>query len=332
MPLSADPRIDAPRPTSITHADLDSRLMRYFLAVVREGSIRRAAETLNVAASAVSRQISDLELRLGLPLLERLPRGVIPTEAGTAIAEHARQQMEDGDRLLDYLKQLHGLRQGAVRIRCGEGFVGDLLENGVQPFSEVYPNIRLQLLLGVTPDILDAVAESSADVGLAYNPPSHAGVRSAAISRQPLCLLVAPGHPYRDHASIDLRGLVSEPLALLTMHHGIRQLIGRVEADHGIHLVPNLESSSIDVVRRYAISGRGVTLLPRFAAVAEIAEGRLCAVPLSDPLLAEASAHLLVRSQRRLPGAVEQLVAFLTTRMQAFTLQGGADPLPAAST
>ena len=157
-------------------------------------------------------------------------------------------------------------------------------------------------------------------------------MRSVAISRQPLCLLVAPGHPCCDHTSIDLRGLVSEPLALLTMHHGIRQLIGRVEADHGIRLVPILESSSIDVVRRYAISGRGATLLPRFAAATEIAEGRLCAVPLSDPLLAEASAHLLVRSQRRLPGAVERLVAFLTTRMQAFTSGGGAGPPAAAST
>lgn len=274
-PLHPEPLGERLRATSITHADLDSRLLRYFLAVVREGSIRRAADVLNVAASAVSRQISDLELRLGLPLLEGLPRGVVPTEAGTAVAEHARQQMEDRDRLLDYLKQLHGLRQGAVRISCGEGFIGDLLENGIQPFSEAYPSIRLQILLGVTPDILGAVAESRADIGLAYNPPSHAGVRSAAISRQPLCMLAAPGHPRCRAASVGLRSLAAEPMALLTVHHGIRQLIGRVEADHGIHLVPNLESSSIDVVRRYAISGRGVTLLPRFAAATEIADGRL---------------------------------------------------------
>lgn len=257
---------------------------------------------------------------------------MVPTEAGRVIAEHARQQVEDGERLIDYLKQLHGLRQGAVRIRCGEGFVGDLLENGIQPFSEVYPNIRLQLLLGVTPDILDAVAESSADIGLAYNPPSHAGVRSAAISRQPLCMLAAPGHPRCHDTSTDLRSLVSEPVALLTMHHGIRQLIARAEADHGIHLVPNLESGSIDVLRRYAIFGRGVTLLPRFAAATEIADGRLLAIPLSEPLLAEASAHLLVRSQRRLPGAVEQMVAFLTTRMQAFTMSDGISPIQVTST
>jgi len=321
--LSAEPDADRlgagdRRATSISLADLDSRLLRYILTVVREGSIRGAAERLNVAASAVSRQISDLELRLGLPLLERLPRGVAPTEAGVVVAEHARQQIEDGERLLDTLKQLHGLRRGAVRISCGEGFVGDLLENGILPFSDAYPRIRLQLLLGVTPDILDAVAESGADVGLAYNPPSHAGVRSAAIARQPLCVLAAPGHPRAACGTVALPSLAAEPLALLTAHHGIRQLIGRAAAEHGIHLVPHLESGSIDVLRRYAMSGRGVTLLPAFAAATEIAGGRLVAIPLLEPLLAEASAHLLVRAQRRLPSAVEQLVAVLATGMRAF--------------
>ena len=320
-----------PGHTSIRHSDLDSRLLRYFLAVVREGSVRGASGKLHVAASAISRQISDLEAKLGLPLLERLPRGVIPTEAGVAIAGYARQQMEDGERLIDYLKQLHGLRQGAVRISCGEGFMGDLVENALLPFSDVYPEIRYQLLLGTTQDILGAVAEGTADIGLAYNPPSHAGVRSAAISRQPLCLIVGAAHPRWSASAVELRDLANERLAMLTRQHGIRQLVGRAEAEIGLHLVPDLESNSIDALRRFVLSGRGVTLLPRFTAANEIAQERLRAVPLLDTQLAAASAHLLVRSQRRLPGAVEQMVAFVTTRMQAFRLDDG-ERTSAAST
>lgn len=315
MPLSADHR-----PTSISHADLDSRLLRYFLAVVREGSIRKAADTLNVAASAISRQVSDLELRLGLPLLERLPRGVIPTEAGRAIAEHARQQADDGDRLIGYLRQLHGLRRGAIRICCGEGFVGDLIENGINPFLNIYSDTRSQLTLGGTQDIVEAVAESRVDVGLAYNPSAHAGVRSIVISRQPLHMIVAPDQPLGSRGHTSLRSAAAEPAALLTWNHGIRQLLGRVEADQGFHLSPHMEASSIDVVRRFAMSGRGVTYLPLFAAATEIAAGRLVAVPLTDAVLVEASAHLLVRAQRRLPSAVEQLVSYLTTHMQAFSV------------
>lgn len=306
------------RPARLTHAELDSRLLRYFLAVIREGSIRKAADRLNVAASAISRQISDLEIRLGLPLLERLPRGVIPTEAGKAVAAHARQTMEDGEQLLEYLGQLQDLRLGAIRVCCGEGFVGDLLDNGMQPFLAADPETRLHLMLGGTQDIMQAVAEGSADIGLAYDPLPHAGVRSVTISRQPLHMMVAPGNPLSRRKRVSLHDVAREPMALLTASHGIRQLLARVEADQGFHLVPHIEANSIDVIRRAAISGWGVTFLPRFAASAALAANRLAAVPLTDTLLTAANVHLVVRSQRRLPPAVERLAVCLATGMQAF--------------
>jgi DNA-binding transcriptional LysR family regulator len=307
------------RPTSISQADLDTRLLRYFLAVVQEGSIRKAAVILNVAASAISRQLTDLEQRLGLPLLERLPRGVRPTEAGKAIADHARQQVDEGERLLDYLRQLHGLRVGAVRIRCGEGFIGDLMENGIRSFSASLPDLRLQILLGGTAEIMESVAESRVDVGLAYDPEPHVGVRSVAVSRQPLHLIAAPQHPAASGRPISLRDAADQRMALLTGSHGIRQLLARVEADQGFHLVPRVEASSIDVVKRYAMAGQGITFLPAFAAATEIADGRLKAMPLTDALLTQAAAHLLVRSQRRLPTTIERVVTSLVATMRAFS-------------
>ena len=317
------PRITETRPTNISLADLDSRLLRYFLAVVREGSIRRAGEIQNVAASAISRQISDLEARLGLPLLERLPRGVAPTEAGRAIAEHARQQIEDGEQLVDYLKQLHGLRQGAVRIACGEGFVGDLVENGIRPFMAEYPHVRLQITLGGTEEIISSVIEGRTDVGLAYNPPAYPGLRSLAVSKQPLCVLAAPGHPFRPAGGIPLRAVASQPAALLTPSHGIRQLLSRVEADEGFHLAVNAEAGSIDIARRLAVCGSSVTFLPLFAATSEISGGQLLAAPLTDALLTEASAHLVVRARRRLPIAVDEVVSRLIAGMRAFSEPDG---------
>jgi DNA-binding transcriptional LysR family regulator len=312
------PEITQARATSISLADLDSRLLRYFLSVVQEGSIRKAADKQNVAASAISRQVSDLEARLGLRLLDRLPRGVTPTEAGDAVAAHARQQAEEGEQLVEYLKQLHGLRHGAVRIACGEGFVGDLVENGLQPFRAAYPNVRLQMMLGGTAEIAAAVAEGRMDVGLAYNPQAHIGLRAIAIAPQPLCALLAPGHPFGASPAAPLAAFASYPAALLTLPYGIRQLLGRVEADGGFHLNVNAEVDSIDIARRLAVRGAFVTFLPEFAAATEIANGQLVAVPLTDPLLKAATAHLVVRVRRRLPGVVERLVETLITGMLAF--------------
>ena len=297
---------------------MDERALRYFLAVVRQGSIRGAAGVLNVAASAISRQVADLEARCGLPLLERLPRGVVPTEAGKAVADHALQRAEDTRQLEDHLQQLRGLRQGAVRICCGEGFVGDLLENGLPGFAALYPQIRTRLELAGTQGVQASVGRGEADVGLAYNPVAETALRSVAVARQPLHLVMAPGHPLRDRKRIGLKSLAREAVALLSEGHGVRLLLQRVEADQRFHLVPVLETSSIDVLRRHAMAGQSITFLPAFAVAPEVKAGLLILRPLTDALLVEANAHILVRSRRRLPVPVERLLGILAEGMEAF--------------
>jgi DNA-binding transcriptional LysR family regulator len=145
-------------------------------------------------------------------------------------------------------------------------------------------------------------------------------------------MIVTPANPLSGRKRVSLESVAGEPVALLSANHGIRQLLARVEADQGFHLVPHIEATSIDVVRRSAIANRGITFLPQFAATAEIADNRLVAVPLTDDLLIAASAHLVVRSQRRLPTAVEQLVTHLATRMHAFSAPKGNNADRASNT
>lgn len=297
---------------------MDERALRYFLAVVREGSIRRAAGVLNVAASAISRQIAELEAECALPLLERLPRGVAPTEAGQAVARHALQREEDTAELHAFLRQLRGLHEGMVRIRCGEGFAGDLLDNGLPPFAAMHPDIRIKLDLGGTSEVLAAVGQGEVDIGLAYNPVSGPDIRSVAVARQPLHLVMVPDHPLNARGQVWLRELIGQPVALLDETHGVRQLLRRVEADLRFRLAPRLETNSIDVLRRCAASGHAVTLLPAFVVAAEVQAGRLAARPLADRLLQEAASHILVRAQRRLPKPVERLIGVLCSGMEAF--------------
>ena len=91
---------------------MNDRALRYFLAVVRIGSIRGAAEALNVSASAISRLVAELEAECGEALLERLPRGVTPTEAGRIVAEHAQRQADEAALLDDRLRRLRQCRNG----------------------------------------------------------------------------------------------------------------------------------------------------------------------------------------------------------------------------
>lgn len=297
----------------------NDRALRYFLAVVRAGSIRGAAEALNVAASAVSRQVADLEAGCGALLLERLPRGVTLTEAGRIVADHAQRQADDTALLADRLRRLRGVQAGMVRLYCGAGFLTDLVDNALAGFAQAHPGITYRVTLGGTDRILAAVAEGHADIGLAYNPPAHADLRSVASARQPLAAILRPDNPLaRSHRTLGLRAFAEIPCAVLPIDHGVRRLLGRVEADGHFRLRVRLETGSIELQRRFVLAGMGVTFLPNFAAATELNAGQLLAVPLADTLLAQASTHLLVRSGRRLPEAVEQIISRLAGGLDAF--------------
>lgn len=298
---------------------MNDRALRYFLAVVRVGSIRGAAEALHVAASAVSRQVADLESECGTPLLERLPRGVAPTEAGRIVAEHAQRLADDTALLGDRLLRLRGVQAGMVRLCCGAGFLTDLVDNALAGFSEMHPGITYRVTLGGTDRILSAVAEGEADIGLAYNPPAQLGLGSVASMRQPLAAILRPDHSLaRQRRPLSLRAFAEIPCAVLPAGHGVRRLLGRVEADGDFRLAVRLETGSIELQRRFVLAGMGVTFLPGFAASTELKAGDLVAVPLADALLAQATTHLLVRAGRRLPEAVEQMVARLAAKLDAF--------------
>jgi DNA-binding transcriptional LysR family regulator len=298
---------------------MNDRMLKYFLATVRAGSVRGAAEALNVAASAVSRQIIEMETAIGQALLERGPRGVVPTEAGRAVAEHAQRQADEMRVLEDRLRRLQGVQEGSVRICCGGGFLVDLLDQGLAGFATEYPGVTFKVTLGTTDGILAAVAQGEADIGMAYNPPAHPDVRSIVSARQPLLAVMPLDHPMRPTASpVLLRTFATEPAALLPPDHGVRQLLGRVEADGGFRLIPRLETGSFELHRRFIAAGLGVGFLPHFVIAGELKAGTLRAVPLRDPILSEVRSHLLLRSGRRLPEATRRLVDHLAQQLIAF--------------
>ncbi|WLE00987.1 LysR family transcriptional regulator (plasmid) [Agrobacterium leguminum] len=304
---------------AIGHMDpLDFKALRIFLAVARTGSIRSAGEQMALAPSIVSRQIADIERNTGLPLFERTSRGVRLTDAGHLVLEHANRVREDSALLSEQLNRIKGLQQCTVRVSCGEGFLADLIEHGVKSFSDVYPGVRFAIQTGNTDEVVDAVANSDVDLGIAYNPTIDPRLRSLAISRQPLCFVAPPKHKLLDHGSLRLEECIGEPCAVLVRGHGVMQLLSRVASDAGLAVAPVIETPSIDVLRRFVMAGMGVTFLPRASVTTELARGAVGAVELSDSLLSSASAHLLVKSRRRLPTSVERLAGWLTDRMSAF--------------
>ncbi|QRR34617.1 LysR family transcriptional regulator [Hydrogenophaga sp. YM1] len=296
------------------------RALRYFLTVVRTGSIRRAADQLYVAASAISRQIADLEEHYGAPLLERIPRGVVATEAGRVVLEHALHLAQSEADLRARLLRLQGAHEGVVRIICGSGWEADLMRNGLRAFAAAHPLVTWRVAIGPARDILDSLFQGDADIGLLFDPPATEGLES---------LMVVPGKmhallPVPEYAEVRgpkwLRELAHVPAAVHPEGYTLRHALSQIEANERFRLHIQLETESADLRFGFANAGLGMLIAPVEISreYPGLREGRLAAVELLDPQLRNACAHLLVRAGRKLPEAVASLVEILSTRMAAF--------------
>lgn len=121
---------------------LQETALRYFLEVVRCGSISEASLKLNVAPSAISRQIARLESELDTLLFERRARGMVPSAAGELLAVHARHMQLESERVGSDILALRGLQRGKVRLASSEGFAVDFLPAAITAFRRRYSGIH----------------------------------------------------------------------------------------------------------------------------------------------------------------------------------------------
>ncbi|KND61608.1 Transcriptional regulator, LysR family [Candidatus Burkholderia verschuerenii] len=295
----------------------DSRIV-YFFEAVRCGTIRAAADFLNVAPSAVSRQIGLLEKELDATLVERHARGVKPTDAGQCVIEYFREQLAHRDDLLSRLQELRGLRTGQVNIVLGEGFVSDLLSGPMQTFCKHYPSIKVNLDLGGTNDVIRKIGEDEGEIGLVYNPPQEPKLVSRAIKRQPMMAIVGPKFPRKHVTSMTVHDLAKYPLAVTHASYGTCQMLQAVEYAEKIRFDPVMTTNSIAILKQFVKSGLGITVLPAFAVTTEMEAGELYAVDITHPILADAEAHLVTRTGRRLSVASNKMLQMMTAQMRAF--------------
>ncbi|VVE46668.1 LysR family transcriptional regulator [Pandoraea soli] len=305
----------------MTPAINENRLL-YLFEAVQCGTVRAAADRLDIAPSAVSRQIALLEAEMALPLIERHKRGVHLTQAGRLLMEYYREQRAHQEDLLAKLQEVRGLRRGHIRLAVGEGFVSDLMGAPLQYFCKRYPDITLTLDLAGTNEVMRLVAEDDADIGLVYNPPIEPKIVSRAQMRQPVHAIVAPDSPLVDRCraagGLKLDALYDVPLALMHGAYGTRQLMALAEQSEKYRLTPAVTTNSISVLKHFVRAGLGATFLPAFAVSQEIEAGELRALPIDHPILNQAEAHLVTRTGRRLSGAANRLLTHLESKMEAF--------------
>ncbi|WP_175977855.1 LysR family transcriptional regulator [Burkholderia sp. BCC1047] len=295
----------------------DSRIV-YFYEAVRCGTIRAAADWLDVAPSAVSRQIGLLEKELDATLVERHARGVTPTEAGHCVIEYFREQLAHRDDLISRLQELRGLKTGQVSLVLGEGFVSDLLAGPMQQFCRQFPGIHVNLDVGSTNDVIRKISNDEGEIGLVYNPPAEPKLVSRASKRQPMMAIVGPDFPRRSHKVLTVQQLATYPLAATHPSYGTRQMMEAVEYAERVRLTPVVTTNSFAILKEFVKSGLGIAVMPAFAVTAELQAKELFAIDIAHPILENAEAHMVTRVGRKLSVAANKMLQMMTGQMRAF--------------
>ena len=171
------------------------RLLTYVDAVARHGSIRKAADALNVASSALNRQILDLEQDLGSALFERLPRGVRLTAAGEVFLAYTRQAISELKAVELQVEQLRGLVRGHVSVAAVESVAGELLPAAISRFQAAHPNVRFDVRIGAPEELTAALIADQVDLILTHYAPPKKNVAIVAAAEQALCALMMSDHP-----------------------------------------------------------------------------------------------------------------------------------------
>ena len=285
--------------------------LRYFLEVVRSGSIAAASQRLNVASSAISRQISSLEGLLDTVLFERRPRGMVLSVGGEMLAAHAQKVMLESDRVVADLLALKGLRRGRVRVAASEGLGVDFVPRLIRAFQQQYPAIQFQVYVGPPALVSRHVRDGNADIGVTFNRLPEPFIKIVYQKPAPVLLLMRNGHPLSKFKSVALSQLHPYPLALPDPDTTLRQLFDLACSHQQLLFEPALTSNYIQTLHNYLLEGDALSITGEVTVRYRIARGELTMVPIRDRVLNGRYVEVQTLSGRTLPRIAEIFLAHL---------------------
>ncbi len=182
--------------------------LRYFMAVVREGTFTRAAERLYITQPSLSEQIRKLETELGTLLFQRLGRRLALTGAGEAFLPHAEKVMFEVEQARARVREFSGLRRGRLSIGVLHSPAARLLPVFLAEFRRVHPGVELVLREeGVSADLEQLVHDGVLDLAIIRLPKRRPDLEVKLLVREPMVLVVPPGHRLSDRRSVALAEL-----------------------------------------------------------------------------------------------------------------------------
>ncbi|KQO73582.1 hypothetical protein ASF18_17590 [Methylobacterium sp. Leaf89] len=277
---------------------LHARMLGYLDEVARTGSIRRAADRLGIAASSINRQILALEAEFGVQLFERLPRRMRPTVAGELLIAHVRQTLRDHAELRSRFIDLQGQRRGLVRIATMSGLSNTLMPPLLHWMWANQPYVKLVVRAMPRDDVVSAVINAEADLGLGYQMPSDPKLRVLARTTSRIGVVTAPGHALALRCaggSVSLSDCIGYPMVIPDRSVTIGAFLAEAFERSMIGVESIAETNSIELLKRSVGLGETVAFLSEIETNVEVARGEMVFSHLRDSGLQSQELRLIAR-------------------------------------
>jgi DNA-binding transcriptional LysR family regulator len=289
--------------------------LAYFRETARLGSIRRAAAHLNVAASALNRQVLNLEASLGTPLFDRLPTGMRLTAAGELLLRHVVATLHDFDAVRSQIDDLRAARSGHVSIVAIDSLLVDFLPRALDRFRADFPAVTHALNAVSPAEVPQMVADGEADIGFTFVARTSRAVHFAAEVPAPIGVVMPADHPLAAKPVLRFAEAAAFPFLAQT---GPLPRSADIDPDFArfrAGLKPRLVSNSIQALKLAIRLGMGIAFFTRLGFLDEIERGELAWRPFDSPAINALRVGLVIAEGRTPTAPARQLTRLLVEEL-----------------
>lgn len=294
--------------SSFANLRFDFTDLRLFVHVAEARSLTLGAERAGLSPAAASMRVKNLESTLGAPLLYRGKRGTSLTPAGEALLRHARRIFRDVDQMTAELRQYARGVKGHVRLLANTTAVSDFLPRVLGSFLASHPHVNIDLRELPSADIVRAVQEGSADVGIVSGHVATEGLRTLPYFVDRMVLVAAEGHALARRKSIDFAEALEHDFVGRNAGSALHAFLSDILASYGRPLRLRIQVGSFEEMARLIEEGIGVGVMP-ISAIQRLGR-RVRAVAIADAWSVQ-SLKICLRAGEEPPEFVRELVDYL---------------------
>lgn len=242
---------------------MEIRQLKYFIEVAKQEHISLAAENLNIAQSAVSRQIGNLEAELGVQLLEREGRNIRITHIGRLFAEQALIAIKAIDNAKQLIDEYVNPEQGTIRIGFPSSLASNTLPTILSAFKKEHPDTHFHLRQGSYSFLTEGVKKREIDLAFIGPVPTHdPDVQSDIFFVERFVALLPKTHPLSNQKSVSLYQLAKDTFVLFPKGFVLRKIVEDACIQVGFRPTILCEGEDLDAIKGLVSAGIGITLLP----------------------------------------------------------------------